>query len=80
MTDTITERKFLAVREVPEEVRRLTGRIISLNCVYSWITGLTDGRRLRNVRIGGRRFVEPEALCEFLFGSDAASDVDQGNQ
>ncbi len=52
------------------------GRRVSIETCRRWcIRGLRNGRKLESVRIGGRRYVHPEALARFCSDGD---DHDKG--
>ncbi|MCA9259302.1 MAG: helix-turn-helix domain-containing protein [Planctomycetales bacterium] len=60
--------RALSVPEVARKLRR------DKATVYGWVSSGVRGVRLRSILVGGRRFVMPEAVEEFVAQLSAALD------
>lgn len=68
----------IPVMEVPEHFPRLRGRKISKATVWRYVLeGVLDANgcrvKLQSFKAGGRRFVRPEAIGEFIAALNAES-------
>ena len=63
------------------QVRRLlpagpNGKRPNIETIRRWsIRGLRDGQRLESIRVGGRRYVSPKALVDFIEGDGLGRSV-----